>query len=160
MNLALIEHSLNMNHIQFIFTQTNKIKIIQWWSEEYIRAMPEEQRGWIIQKKVPDAIFWRLRKDGTKQKIFLECERSLKNKNRYEDIFQFYAKRHDVQKKNVIYICKDEFIRDKLNVIEKELAKSGKIESAGRYFQFITLSDFYKEMEINKPKKGATHESF
>jgi hypothetical protein len=159
LNLSLIEHSLAINKIRAVFTQTARIQIMNWWSEEYIRALPEERREGIPYRKNPDAIFWRKRKDGTQQKIFLEYERSLKNKNRYESIFQFYAAREDTKNKNVFYICEDEFIREKLKAIEKEFADKEKIKSTGRYFQFITLKDFNREMGPNNtPTKGEAHE--
>jgi hypothetical protein len=147
--LYQVPHNLEINRIRIALEKNNQIAIDQWWSERFIRALPSPIGGRIAASKIPDAIFWRRRTDGTKQKFFLEYERTLKNKNRYEEIFCSYAKREDVSQKNVIYICENDFIKEELRQVEEKLAKAGKLAGAGLYFQFITLENFYKTYSNN-----------
>jgi hypothetical protein len=139
--LHYVDHSLELNRIRTAFTKSNLISIDEWWSEDYIRALPNFDFGNI---KTPDAIFWRKRQDGTRQKVFLEYERTLKNKDRYKDIFRNYSKHKDVKNRNVIYLCQTSTIREELLEVENKLAAIGKLEGAGLYFQFVTLENFYK----------------
>ena len=111
----------------------------------------------VSDSKIPDAIFWRKRKDGNQQKFFLELERSLKSKDRYEEILSTYANREDVEGKNVVYICKDESIKNELMTVEESLVKRGKIEGVNLYFQFITLEDFYKSYPVPNLLQGDDH---
>ena len=145
-----VDHSLELNRIRTAFTKNNLVTIDEWWSENHIRALPESG---FASGKIPDAIFWRRRKDGTHQKLFLECERTFKSKERYEDIFRAYAKREDVKDRNVLYLCQTPTIREDLQAIEQKLADTGKLEGAGLYFQFVTLESFYKtyEQSIKEP---------
>ena len=153
--LPRVQHSLGINHIRTTMENSKKIKIAKWWSEEYLRALPPFRRDGISMHKIPDAIFWHLRKDGTRQKFFLEYERSLKAPKRYGQIFQFYDKRHDVKSNNVIYICETDSIKVKLEKIENDLTKGGKIKGAGLNFKFITLDEFNKAYDAAQ-EKGAT----
>jgi hypothetical protein len=151
--LYQVPHNLEINRIRIALEKASHIAIDQWWSERFIRALPSPIGGGIAAKNIPDAIFWRRRTDGTKQKFFLEYERTLKNKNRYEEIFCSYAKREDVSHKNVIYICENDFIREELVRVEAKLAKAGKLSGTGIYFQFVTLENFYKTYSNNPPNK-------
>jgi len=148
--LSRVEHSFGLNHIRNVLEKTEKIKTVQWWSEEVIRALSFRERGCIDSYKVPDAVFWRKRNDGSLQKFFLEYERSQKTPIRYTHIFQYYAKREDVKSKNVIYICETEQIRDKLIKIEQKLVKGGKLKGVDLYFNFIALDDFNQAYALNK----------
>ncbi len=139
--LVKVAHSLGINYIRAVLENSDKIRIVKWWSEEYLRALPLFRREGISMHKIPDAIFWHLRKDGSKQKFFLEYERSLKAPKRYMAIFQFYDKRHDVKNNNVIYICEIESIKMKLQKIENDLVRSGKIKG-NKIFKFVTLEEF------------------
>ncbi len=143
--LHFIPHALGINRIRIILEQTPSIKIDTWWSENYIRALTPRMRFGIALHRIPDAIFWRLRSDGSRQKFFLEYERTLKSKARYIDLFQYYANRKDVLNRNVLYICENETIREELQSIEEFLVKSGKLESSGLYFQFITFDGFCQQ---------------
>jgi len=138
-------HYLELNRIRTTFTKSNLISLDEWWSENYLRALSLEERGNFDHSVIPDAIFWLKGRDGSRQKYFLEYERTLKNPQRYELIFNFYAKRHDVKDRNVIYICATQRIKRELQKIEERLAKHGKIPGVGLYFQFITLDGFYRE---------------
>ena len=155
--LYLVPHSLEINQIRTTLENSPQANIIRWWSEAHIRALPLSMRADMNNSKIPDAIFWRRRSDGGEQKYFLEYERSLKNKERYEDIFRFYAGRDDVGNRNVIYICESEFIKSELEDVEAKLARTGKLDSSGRCFQFITREGFYKTYS-NKPSKEEKHE--
>ncbi|MCA9408604.1 MAG: hypothetical protein H6755_05970 [Candidatus Omnitrophica bacterium] len=148
--LVKVEHSLGLNHIRNILEQSDRIKIVHWWSEEVIRALSFRDRGCIDSYKVPDAVFWRERKDGSLQKFYLEYERSLKTPIRYTRIFQYYAKREDVKDKNVIYICESDQIRDRLIKVEHQLVKGGRLKGVGLYFNFITLDEFNQAYALNK----------
>ena len=145
-----VPHSFGINYLRTMLEQSDKIKVVEWWSEEFIRSLPVYKRDGLTAHKVPDAIFWRQRKDKTRQKFFLEYERSLKSPVRYGRIFQFYAKRHDVGNRNVIYICETEQIRDKLVRIEQELVKGGKLKATDLYFNFITLEEFNRAYAQDK----------
>lgn len=147
-----IPHTLGINRIRNIFDQTPLLQIDSWWSENYIRALSPRMRFGISLARIPDAIFWRLRGDGSRQKFFLEYERTLKSKARYVDIFQYYANREDVLDKNVLYICENETIKDELRRIEEFLVKSGRLESSGLYFQFITFESFCQQ-HLTQPKQ-------
>ncbi len=151
--LHLVPHSLEMNRIRTALEKTSQITITQWWSENFIRAsLPQGEN--IASKKIPDAIFWRRRRaDDTLQKFFLEYERTLKNKDRYEEIFRCYAKREDVKNKNVIYICENDFVKEELEQVESKLAKVGKLDGVGLFFQFVTLENFYKIYSNNPTNK-------
>ncbi|MCK5580743.1 MAG: hypothetical protein KAJ18_05665 [Candidatus Omnitrophica bacterium] len=153
--LTKVAHSLGINHIRIILENSEKIRVVKWWSEEYLRALPPFRRDGISMHKIPDAIFWHLRKDGSKQKFFLEYERSLKAPKRYAAIFQFYDKRHDVKNNNVIYICETDSIKVKLEKTENELTKGGKIKGSGLNFKFVTLDEFNKAYSVTQ-KKGET----
>ncbi len=153
-SIGLIPHYLELNQIRIALEKSPKMSISQWWSETYIRALTPSMRAIVSNTKIPDAIFWRKRKDGNQQKFFLEYERSLKSKERYEEILSLYANREDVEGKNVVYICKDESIKNELSSIEENLAKRGKIEGISLYFQFITLEDFYKSYPVPNPIQG------
>ena len=151
-----VDHSLELNRIRTAFTKNNLVTIDEWWSENYIRALPESG---FTSGKIPDAIFWRRRKDGTRQKLFLECERTFKSKERYEDIFRTYARREDVKDRNVLYLCQTPTIREDLQAIEQKLADTGKLEGAGLYFQFVTLESFYKAYEQQPIKEPSCQSS-
>ena len=153
-----VPHNLEINRIRIVLEKTSKLAIDQWWSENFIRALPSPVRGKIANTKIPDAIFWRRRTDGTRQKFFLEYERTLKNKQRYEEIFCSYAKKNDVDKRNVIYICENDFIREELLQTEGKLAKAGKLAGTGLYFQFVTLSRFYQSHSNNNLNKEEINE--
>ncbi len=148
--LSKVPHSLEINKLRTILEKVDKINVVDWWSEEYIRSLPVHKKDGITAHKVPDAIFWRQRKDGSRQKYFLEYERSLKAPGRYGKIFQFYAKRKDVKDRNVVYICETEQIRDKLLKIEHDLVKSGRLIAVGQYFNFILKEDFIKTYGVPK----------
>ena len=151
-HLHHIPHALGINRIRVILEQTPYIKVDSWWSENYIRSLSPRMRFGISLAKIPDAIFWRLRSNGSRQKFFLEYERTLKSKSRYLEIFQYYANRKDVLNKNVLYICENETIKEELEKIEEFLVKSGKLESSGLYFQFITFKQFYYQ-HLSQPKQ-------
>lgn len=158
--LYQVLHNLEINRIRIALEKSSHLAIDQWWSERFIRALPPPIGGRIASVKIPDAIFWRRRTDGTRQKFFLEYERTLKNKDRYTEIFCSYAQRNDVDNKNVIYICENDFIREELIQVEAKLAKAGKLAGAGLYFQFVTLESFYKahtNNPIKKEKELCTH---
>ena len=141
--LYLVDHALVLNRIRTTLEQTNRLIIDQWWSENYIRALPSLLGSEGI-AKIPDAIFYRQRTDGSKQIFYLEYERTFKNIERYKEIFRFYANRRDVKNKNVIYLCQDTSLKVKLEELEARFAKIGELDGAGLYFQFIALDDFYK----------------
>ncbi len=156
--LHKIPHSLEINRIRSTFTQSHLITIDEWWSERLIWALPVSHREDFCSDKVPDAIFWRRRKDGSRQKYFLEYERTLKSKERYEEIFRSYAKCKDVKDRNVIYICQTLRIKEELQDIEERLVKAGRLADVALYFQFITLEGFYKTHSNHNLKEEVNHE--
>jgi hypothetical protein len=150
--LYLVPHALEINSLRIALEKSPEAKVSRWWSEAYIRALPLPQWGGRNDSKIPDAIFWRKRNDGSEEKYFLEYERSLKNRERYEEIFRSYAERDDVENKNVIYICENEFIKSELQDVEAKMQRAGKLNSSGKCFQFVTREGFYKAY-TNKPSK-------
>ena len=156
--LHLVLHYLELNRIRTALQKSNQFVIDEWWSETYIRALPFVVRSRISGIKIPDAIFWRRRKDGGRRQFFLEYERTLKNKERYKEIFCSYAKRQGVEGRNVLYICSTEAIREELLAIEARLAQMGKLEGRGLHFQFVTLESFYKTYGDPQTKKEAGNE--
>jgi hypothetical protein len=144
-----IPHYLELNNIRIALEQTNQIAIDEWWSERYIRALPESLKGGFSGANCPDAIFWRKLPDGSREKYFLEYERNLKNRDRYIDIFGAYSKRQDVYNRNVIYLCHTHKIRRNLITIEHNLAQTGHIEAEGMHFQFVELESFYQSHRSN-----------
>ncbi len=153
-----IPHYLELNRIRTTFEHSKEIIIDEWWSERYILALPAVIRRRFSNSKLSDAIFWRKKSDGSRQKYFLEYERTLKSKDRYEEIFNSYTKREDVQDRNVIYICQTPAIREELISIETKLGRNGKLARAGSCFRFITLEGFYNTYS-NVSKEGSTNEN-
>ena len=139
-----VPHSLEINRIRIALEKSDRVNVVRWWSEGYIRALPLSMREDVTNTKIPDAIFWRKKADGSEQRYFLEYERTLKNKERYDEIFRFYASRPDAGTKNIIYICENEFIKTELEDVELKMVKSGKLDEAGMTFQFVTKDSFYK----------------
>ena len=139
-----ILHNLELNRIRTAVEKSKQIVIDEWWSENYIHALSPALSSEASSPNIPDAIFWRKRLDGSRQQFFLEYERTLKNRDRYEDIFSSYVKREGVGNRNVIYICLTPYIRKALLSIEARMAQTGKLEGTGLYFQFVTLESFYK----------------
>ena len=158
--LYLVDHDLVLNRIRTTLEQTDQMVIESWWSEAYIRALSFRLPGGnpIAKDKIPDAIMWRRRTDGSKQIFFLEYERTFKNKERYKEIFRFYAQREDVKNRNVIYLCQDVFLKSQLEELEAKFSKSGELEGAGLFFQFIALEDFYKTYTNNNQKQEEGNE--
>ena len=139
-----IPHYLELNRIRIALEQTSQIALDEWWSEHYIRALPESLKGGFNSTNYPDAIFWRKLPDGSRQKYFLEYERNLKNRDRYNEIFASYSKREDVYDRNVIYLCHTPTIRRNLITIEHTLAQTGQLQTEGLHFQFVELESFYQ----------------
>lgn len=152
-----IPHYLELNCIRTTFEHSPKFIIDEWWSEHYIRSLPSEERASYSSMKIPDAIFWRKRPDGSRQKYFLEYERSLKSKDRYEGIFRAYGQREDARSRNVLYICHTPVIREHLVNLEVRLARIGKLERPGACFQFLTLDGFYNSYVMDQSKKEGKH---
>ena len=149
-----IPHSLGLNYIRRTYERMKQLSIIEWWSEEYIRALPYEERQEISLRWCPDAVFWRLKNGNAKQKIFVEYERTYKNIKRYALIFRSYEKRKDVGRKSVLYICEDEKIMRRLVRTYRKLLDGGKLRKE-ELFQFTTLSDFNKiKIKSRKERKG------
>ena len=154
-HLHQIPHALGINHIRNTLEKSQKIQIKQWWSEEYIRSLPEGSReGMNLRRKIPDALFWQVRKDGTERKYFLEYERSLKSNERYGEIFKFYEERHDLKEKSVLYVCETEFIKKRLMDLEEKLEKKGRLKTKGEYFQFVTMEEFNQSFNSTNQKEA------
>ena len=155
--LGRVPHCLELNHIRTTLTHTHRITIDNWWSERCLWSLPLSKREEFCGDKIPDAIFWHKRRDGSRQKYFLEYERTLKSKDRYDEIFRTYARRRDVNNRNVIYICQTLKIKRQLENIEERLVRSGRLSDIGQYFQFVTLESFYKSHSNPNPIKEEAH---
>jgi len=149
----LIPHYLELNRIRTAFERDSDWDVDQWLSESLLRAMPVYVREEYCSFKIPDAIFWHKRLDGTRKKFFLEFERSFKNTKRYVEIFRSYSKREDVQDGNVIYICHTPQIRNKLISTMKKESRSGILDCTSDYFQFLSLEKFYQWCAEAKTKR-------
>ena len=149
----LIPHYLELNRIRTVIERDSAMVIDKWLKESFLRALPVYVREEYCSFKIPDAIFWRKKKDGTRQKFFLEYERSLKNTNRYVEIFNAYIKCEDVTDKNVLYICHSTKIKNNLVAIAERQAQIGMLDGDCRDFQFLSLEGFYKWGEEEKIKK-------
>ncbi len=145
-----IPHYLELNRIRTTLEQTRQITLDEWWSEHYIKALPKSFKEGFNSNNLPDAIFWRKLADGSRQKFFLEYERSIKSKERYGDIFRNYIKRTDVQNHNVIYLCHTPTIRQHLIFVERALVKTGELGAADVHFQFVDLQSFYQSHHSSK----------
>ena len=146
----LIPHSLELNRIRTVLEHYSGFTIIQWYSESFIRSLPDcDLRDDYSVPKVPDAIFWHKREDGTERKFFLEYERTLKSTERYVEIFRGYTKREDVQKGSIIYICQTPEIRKKLIYIAERKAPGG----GDHYFQFVSTQRLYEKYPIKTVKE-------
>ena len=148
-----IPHFLELNRIRNVFDNSTSFKVAEWIPEAVLKSLPVSQRDGFNSSNIPDAVFWRIKTDGSRQKYFLEFERSLKNSARYKDIFTTYSRRKDIGHKNVIYICKDDALKDRLRRIEQKLAESGYLDAFGKYFQFVTLKGFYKTCGCEHPQE-------
>ncbi len=151
-------HYLEINRIRVTLENSPKITVDEWWSENHIRALEQSHFLDTDDSNVPDAIFWRKRQDGNRKMFFLEYERTLKNRERYEGIFCSYAKREGVDKRNVIYICQTLYIWKVLINIEARLVKAGKLSGTGSFFQFVTLEGFYRAYGIDQSNQEEDHE--
>lgn len=146
----LVPHSLGINRIRVLLEKSSDIKICEWLSENYLRALPTFMRDSIPLSRLPDAIFYIEKSEGKKSKYFLEYERSLKNKQRYIELFQYDSSRDDVKNKNVIYICKNNQIVNYLKRTEKECVRLGKMDAYGKYFQFLSFDQFVQSYKNKK----------
>ena len=149
----VIEHALELNRIRFTLQESKKLTVTQWLSENHIRALSCSGMS-IGHGMYPDAIFYRQRADRTQQKFVLEYEKTFKNIDRYKNIFRAYSRREDVKGRNVIYICKTPSIKENLEEIETRMAKTGELEGAGLFFQFIVQDDFYRTYNNPKQEEG------
>ncbi|MBU1862479.1 MAG: hypothetical protein KKH94_02305 [Candidatus Omnitrophica bacterium] len=149
-----VPHALQMNHIRLMLEKSKEANVVAWQSEAYIRALPPYQRNGFGVKKMPDAIFFRGSNDGgAAKKYFLEYERTLKNKERYTDIWGHYMKRIDVTRKSVLYICENALCKARLlqmmqSIQEREEKKGGEFRS--EIFRFETIDEFNQAFQ----KKG------
>lgn len=148
----VIDHALELNRIRLTLEESKQITITQWLSENHIRALASS--GMRINGACADAVFYRQRADRTQQKFFLEYEKTFKNIDRYKRIFRAYSRREDVKDRNVIYICKTPLIKQNLEYLELKMAKTGELEGAGLFFQFILLDEFYRTYNNPKQEEG------
>ena len=149
----LIPHYLELNHIRTVLERDSGFNIDKWLSDSLLRFMPVYVREEYCSAKIPDAIFFRTRKDGSQKKFFLEYERSLKNTERYKEIFKTYIECEDITEKSVLYICHTPRIRSKLEAIHEHQTRYSYGESD--YFQFLNLEAFYEWGAEEKAKKKA-----
>ena len=136
-----IYHALGMNKIRYSLLNGGKFNIQLWYSEYSLRAMPISVRGFSY-TKIPDAIFFKRLEGGNQQKCFVEFERSLKNRERYRNIFKFYANRKDVSRGSVFFICRNKHIQNELLKIRKEVFSKGIFNDVEEIFQFINYEQW------------------
>ena len=136
-----VEHALGMNRIRRAIFRQLQLNIQAWYSEFYIKALPPPMRFGLSYKLIPDAMFVRSLADGTSKTYFIEYERSLKSPGRYRDIFKSYSAREDVTEGSVIYVCRNERIRNELIRI------SGRILPSGEAFQFVNFDQLCGDEE-------------
>ena len=151
-----IYHALGMNKIRHSLLNGGKLSIKSWYSEYSLRAMPISVRGFSY-TKIPDAIFFRSLEDGKQQKCFVEYERSLKNRERYRNIFKFYANRKDVSRGSVLFICQNKYIQNELLKIRKEVFSKGIFNDVEEIFKIINLDAVIASMEegsVNEQSNG------
>jgi hypothetical protein len=146
-----VPHFLGLNCIRTAFECSPDCNVERWWSEQYIRSLFPEERYSFSDSKIPDAIFWKRKKDGNLQKYYLEFERSLKSKKRYINIFRHYSKMPDITKGGVIYVCLTEIIRNKLKKIVKEEFGRGVINHLEEVFQFIDYQELITNVKEEEP---------
>ena len=149
-----VYHCLGMNEIRYLMENTKAYRIFNWQSEYVLRAMPMLIRAGFGKVKFPDATFQRRLSDTDIGTYFLEYERSSKYKVRYERIFKFYAKRPDTGRQNVIYVCEDGGIVQKLKDMETDMARRGLIQK-DRHFRFLTIDQI---RQTYQEQGGENHE--
>ena len=149
----LSPHYLEINHLRTVIEQDAGLVIKQWLSETWLRSLPPDLRRYYCSAKIPDAIFYKTNKDGSEKKYFLEYERSLKNSERYVEIFRSYSKREDVTDGSVLYICHTPHLRNKLIGVMKRESRVGVLDCDSDYFQFLSLEGFYQWGAEEKAKK-------
>lgn len=154
-----IAHCLGLNLIRRNYEQTDKLKIVDWWSEELIRALPAKRRQDIDLRWCPDAVFWRLRKGKVAQKVFIEYERTYKNIRRYSMILGAYEKRKDIAPKSVLYICENEKVLKPLVRAYQKLLERGQLRKDD-LFQFTTIKDINNIRIHSQSKGGSQNENY
>lgn len=141
-----IYHALGMNKIRHALLNGGKLNISSWYSEYSLRAMPISVRGFSY-TKIPDAIFFKRLEGSNQQKCFVEYERSLKNRERYRNIFKFYANRKDISRGSVLFICRNQYIQNELLKIRKEVFSKGIFNDVEEIFQFINYDEATASIE-------------
>lgn len=152
-----IYHALGMNKIRLSLLNGGKFIIQSWYSEYSLRAMPISVRGFSY-TKIPDTIFFKRLESGGQQKCFVEFERSLKNRERYRNIFKFYANRKDVSRGSVLFICRNKHIQNELLKIRKEVFSKGIFNDVEEIFQFINYDELTASIEegsVNEQSNGS-----
>ena len=151
-----VPHSLGINHIRLTFEKSSNVEISNWYSEPYLRALESYERDGLSLKKLPDAVFFRKGKNSAVKKHFLEYERTLKSKERYEDIFTTYVKREDTEKGSVLYICEHALLKSRilqmLQSIKENCERQG-IRFRHDIFRFETIEEFNQIFQQTKNKE-------
>ncbi len=149
-SVNLAPHYLELNRIRTVFEKSGRFDMVLWMSERLLRAIPVDQRSTICPARVPDAVYWVMKKEGGQKKYFLECERHFNStQQRYREIFESYFWREDAKDQNVVFLCGDQEVRRRLMAIESKMfLRSGNI-------RFLTLENFYKEYEGRAVEEAA-----
>ncbi|MDP8213064.1 MAG: hypothetical protein P9X22_07250 [Candidatus Zapsychrus exili] len=146
-NYGQVEHDLCLAKIRHAFMKKVEFNIVRWCSEYYLRALPVSARFEISYKRIPDAIFFS-REERRIKKYFVEYERSLKNRERYQRVFRYYANRADIEEGNILYICRDEHILKELRkIIESTFGGGALLNQGGRYFKLLKYDDVVCNLE-------------
>jgi len=145
-NFNEVYHCLGMNKIRHTLLNGRRVNIQSWYSEYQLRALPFSSRSFSY-SKIPDAIFMRLLEDSTSQKCFVEYERSLKSRERYRSILKSYSYRKDVSKGSVLFICQNQYIRNELLTVRKEVFSKGIFNEQEEIFQFINYEQMLSDLK-------------
>ncbi|NLE64377.1 MAG: hypothetical protein GX606_00460 [Elusimicrobia bacterium] len=143
-----VEHALGMNRVRAAVCRQPGVKVLQWYSEHHIRALPPPLRFGLSWSLLPDAMFVGLRSDGTQKTFYIEYERSLKAPGRYRHIFSSYLARTDVTERSVIYVCQDPRVRRELERISARMAATKGV------FQFADMEALCGREEEKENRSG------
>ena len=132
----------------------SKFTIEQWWSEQYIRSLPVDERVvFLILKSLMPFSGVRDRMVAFKN-IFLNMKDLQKAKNVMKLFCLHMQSVRTYETVTSFIFVKPLLLRTELSYpLKRRLARTGKLQRAGVCFQFITLEGFYNSYGINQLNK-------
>lgn len=115
-------YNLQVTDIRILFEKNQQFKVKSWYSKDYIKSIALSVRQF-PKFNIPAALFVLEFLNGEDKKFYLEYEWMPKHRESYKEVFSFYDSCQDIKDKQVIYVCKDNRIKNALRRIEKNDSK-------------------------------------